>query len=172
MKFLVAYVKGDYKGVKFELDNGEQVWGKCSQKVIDFAKKNFKENEECIIEFTEEDGGYKVGRVVKKGAGVSSPKSSPPPEETTKSSGTPTCADCGIELKDDKYEKCYPCNQKNPSKSARGGKTPEDRESIIRQSVMKATCSAIPALAGQVDVNSLGDIIITLYKKLYKEITG
>jgi len=41
-------------------------------------------------------------------------KKEEPKAETTKSTTGFACSDCGKELKDDKYKKCYTCNQKAP----------------------------------------------------------
>ncbi len=48
--------------------------------------------------------------------------------------------------------------------------TVDRTESIIRQAIMKAACAAIPALAGLIDPNTIGEVTIALYEKLLKKV--
>ena len=86
------------------------------------------------------------------------------------------CIDCGATLKDGKYKKCFTCNQKNPVKNATGTKaytkSPEESEKIKRLSILSSVCRATSALAGLVDINNIGEIIESLYDRLYKKISG
>jgi len=87
-------------------ENGKKVWYHTYQKVYEGAKKYLKEGDEVEISLAEEEKeGLKVITFIKK-IGQSVPK--PQPSNT----GKPTCEDCGAELKDSKYKKCWKCNQK------------------------------------------------------------
>jgi len=87
-------------------ENGKKVWYHTYQKVYEGAKQYLKEGDEVEIKLAEEEkGGLKVITFIKK-IGQSTPK--PQPSNT----GKPTCEDCGAELKDSKYKKCWKCNQK------------------------------------------------------------
>lgn len=50
-----------------------------------------------------------------------------------------------------------------------GQKSPEEREDIKKQAVMKAVCSAIPGCQG-LDANTLGDLIVSLYERALAKI--
>lgn len=166
MKFLVAYKKGDKTLVKIELDDGEQVWGTTSEAVYNFAKKAFKEGEEVGVEYTEKNGQYFVNRITKKG----SSETSTTKQKTTSSTGF-ACEDCGYELKDGKYKKCYTCNEKAPasSKKTSGDNT---QEYINRQNANHATSRTLIALQGHVDPNNVLELIDTIHAKYMEKITG
>lgn len=51
------------------------------------------------------------------------------------------------------------------------GKSPEEQNSILKQACMKASCDAIKTMTGIADVKTLGDMIETLYDRLYAKIS-
>ena len=74
--------------------------------------------------------------------------------------------------------KCYTCNQKNPSKKKSSGrgysKSPEDKEQIRRLSVLRAVAEAVQVMTGQLGVNDidiLGTMMETLYDKFYEKVS-
>ena len=142
-------------------------WTTCSQAVKDYASQNFKSGDVVHVQY--EDGENNMLHVTKieAGAGQDVKKGASTATPDTSASGKPTCADCGKELKDAKYKKCYVCNKKNPSKSGGGsyGKTPEVQESIKRQAIMHATSRALIALQGHLDPNNIEAVAESLYKK-------
>ena len=86
----------------------------------------------------------------------------------------PTCEDCGKELKDDKYKKCYNCNKKTPSKKASGKygdlSVPE-RNRRAKLTALSSACEAIKVLTGQVsDVDTIGAMVEQLYDRFYTKI--
>jgi len=154
-----------------ELDGKTGVWTTCSQAVKDFASKNFKSGDDVHIQYEDgKDNMFHVSRI-EKGAGQDVKKGASAPPETN--SGKPTCSDCGKELKDAKYTKCYTCNQKNPAKNPGGGygKSPVEQDSIKRQAIGKMTAQSLIAMQGQVDPNNIVGLIETLYAK-YRELVG
>lgn len=51
------------------------------------------------------------------------------------------------------------------------GKSPEEQESIKKQAIMKSCCDAVSrAMAGQVDIDTLGSQIESLYDRLLNKI--
>lgn len=113
MKFLVAYKndKGKFL-VKIEFEPGKEKWASTSEAVVNYAKANFKANEDVDVDYTEKNGSYTVTRITKKGstpAPVEAKTEAPKVEEFK-------CTDCGKVLKDGKYQKCFDCNKKNPAK--------------------------------------------------------
>ena len=173
MKYLVAYKndKGKFL-VKVEFEAGKEKWATTSEAVVNYAKANFKANEDVDVEYTEKNGSYTVSRITKKG-------SAPAPVETkteAPKSSEHKCEDCGAVLKDGKYKKCYPCNKKNPApkkESSGGGQRDAVGQSIEKQAMMKASAMAVGnAFVGQIgDVDTLADMIIKVYEKLLRKLT-
>lgn len=181
MKFKVAWQKGDKYLIKMGFDDGTEKWADTIEAVYNFAKKNFKpaskkdnyDGEECGFEYTEENGKFNVTRIIK--GGKSTKKEGTTAKESSPATTKYACSDCGKELKDDKYKKCFVCNKKSPSKG--GGqsysKSPKDAEQIKRLSVLKSSCEAMVVLQGQVgDVEVLGEHIEILYDRLLAKVNG
>jgi len=161
--------KADKYLAKIIFKNGEkEKWATTSEAVYNWAKKNFKEDDEVDVQYTVKNGQYFVSKIMKPGSSGTVIK-----EETPKEISKPTCEDCGKELKDDKYKKCYNCNKKNPVKKSTGTytKSPEVQQSIKRQAIGHMTSRSLIALTGQVDVNNIEEIAESLYK-LYVKLVG
>ena len=177
MKYLVAYKndKGKFL-VKLEFVEGKEKWASTSEAVVNYAKANFKANEDVDADYTEKNGSYTVTRITKKGATpapVATANTAPASEVKTTEY---KCEDCGATLKDGKYKKCYPCNKKNPApkKESSGGQRDAVGQSIEKQAMMKASAMAVGStFVGVVaDAGTLADMIITVYRKLLAELTS
>lgn len=171
MKFLVAVKKNGKNLLRFEDDKGNKVWALTSEAVVKYAKTNFEEGDKCGLEYTIDDNEqYHVTRISKDEKSTKKVDNKVAKTQTQDSS-KPTCIDCGKELKDAKYEKCYACNQKNPSKKTSGGgysKSPEDKEQIKKLAIIRSATVAIQTLTGHIeDIDTLASMIDTLAKKLY-----
>ena len=57
-----------------------------------------------------------------------------------------------------------------PKTTAKSSKSKEERDEITKMSVLRAVCSAIVTLQGQVDINTLGDVIEELYDRFLQKI--
>lgn len=175
MKYLATYVNGSIFRILIEFVEGKEKWASTSEAVANYAKANFKANEDVDVEYTEKNGSYTVSRITKKG-------STPAPVATTNTASASEaktteykCEDCGATLKDGKYKKCYPCNKKNPApkkESSGGGQRDAVGQSIEKQAMMKASAMAVgSAFVGQIqDVGVLADMIIVVYEKLLKKL--
>lgn len=118
-------------------------WYFLSEKVVSFAQKAIKENDEVDFKFSTDDKGDNVINYISKTGGIPSPR----PEYKSKGEYKP------------------------PVKS--WGRSPEEINSIVKQAMMKSAAEAVSrALQGQLDVTALGDAIIVLYEKLYSKITS
>jgi len=161
--------------VKVNIDGLGETWATCTQAVKDFAKTAFKEGDTVKVTYEEKTGGqtkYHVTRI-EKGTGTDTNSGTKTPASEA-SSGKPTCSDCGKELKDAKYTKCWACNQKNPaSKKSSGsyGKSPEVQESIKRQAIGHMTSRTLIALQGHIDPNNVTTLAETIYKK-FQDLVG
>jgi len=116
MLFLVAYQNKGKNLIKIGLDDGKEKWATTSAEVYDYAKKNFTSKEEVEYDMTVKNGQYHIEAIYKKGQ---KGKTVAPKEEVERPTLTKgfKCEECGKELKDGKYKKCYTCNKKNPSTS-------------------------------------------------------
>lgn len=167
MRFLFAFVKDGNNLVKIGMDDGKERWMTCSKIVYGFVKKALKgtdketgyEGDEVKVTYTNVDGKYNCTRIEKVGG-------TPTSQRETTTDGKPKCTDCGKELKDNKYSKCYLCNKKNPVKST-GTKTytksPEVQESIKRQAIGHMTSRTMIALQGHIDPNNVHEIAESIY---------
>lgn len=62
-------------------------------------------------------------------------------------------------------------NKQEPSKQIYGQKSPEESEKIKRLSILSSVCTAVSALSGQLDQNTLPEYIECLYDRMYKKIS-
>ena len=146
---------------------GEDKWFTATQAVYNYAQKNFEEGDDVDIEYNTKNGQYFVTKIMKAGSGTKKSETS----EST-SSDKLTCSVCGKELKNDKYDKCYECNQKARKSSGSSKSYGKDSEAIKKESVLHSCAIAVGALAGQIDPNSLSDYLESLYDKMYKKLFG
>jgi len=184
MIFKTAYKKGNKYLVKIVGLGTEEKgdWATTSEKVYNWAKKNFKEGDEVNAEYSEKNGSFFVSRIT--GGKGSSKKTEEPKEETPEF----VCEECGKELKDGKYSKCYTCNQKSktstPATSSSSGKPdygkgapygsllPEEAERRNKLSCLSCACEAVQVLQGHVsDAETIGEAVKELYNKFLKMIS-
>ena len=152
--------------VKVNIDGIGEKWTFCTPAVKTFAEKTFKEGDIVNVTYeTKDNGDIHVSRI-EKGNGKDTTVSS---SQSKTNTNKPTCKDCGKELKDAKYEKCYACNQKNPSYKKDKGS--EVNTSIKRQAIGHMVSRTLIALTGQLDRNSVPEVMEVLYKK-YQELVG
>lgn len=165
MLFKTVFKKGDKYLAKIIFDDVGEKWASTTKAVFDFAKKSFKEDEKVDVEYTVKNGQYSVSKIKKPGTGGGSKKTEAK-EEKKNTTAEYKCEECGAKLKDDKYKKCYTCNQKNPEKTSVSKST---GESIKDQVTLKVVVEALKILTGQVsDPDTIFAMIETGYKRLRK----
>ena len=179
MKLLIAFEKNGKSLLKIRFDDGQEKWAVTSQAVVNYAKTILVKDAEgkfipldAIFEMTEKNGQYTVSKIITAGGATASQA----PATTT---SAPKCSDCGKDLKDAKYKKCWECNKKAPvtqsgAEKPQGGRTDAVGTSIEKQAMMKASANAVAlAMQGQIsDVTVLGDLIVALYERLYVKLTA
>lgn len=150
MKYIVAIVKNGKPLLRFETDEGKKEWAETSQAVVNYAKKNFQENEEVDFEYTVKNGQYNITKILKKGAGGGG--------------GTGTGSDTKTQTQTGSgYAK--PGTYNNP--------TPDEAERKNKLSVLSSSCTAIVAMQGRIDnADTLAEMILTVYDKAYKRLFG
>jgi hypothetical protein len=182
MKLLKATYKkdDDWYGLKIGLEEGEiegenqeEIWMTTIERVVNYAKNQIEEGSEVKVDYDwDENDGYFANRITKVGRSSSRGKGR---GKSTRGRGSKktskyACEDCGKELKDGKYKKCYECNQKNPSPKF----TSDDGERRNKLSVLStaAQAVAINQQARTTDIDTLIEQIKTVYDHLYKHIFG
>ena len=168
MIFKHVCVKGDKYLARIQYDDKGDKWATTTKAVHDWAKRSFKEGDTVDVEYNIKNGQYFVTRISAPGQ---SPKTSSAPV-SEKSTSKPTCSDCGKELKDDKYEKCYTCNKKSPSGRKTYTKNIDTANAISRQNANHATSRALIALQGQIDPNNIFEIAKKLHEMFLKLAKG
>ena len=148
MIFKVAYQKGNRTSIKVQ-DGDKEIWMGCPKNVYSWCKKSFKEGDEVTVEYTVNNGQYKATRVegINSKSTTSTPKNDKPKEATTTKKYT-------------NYNSGEYMKRKCPEKSAQ----------IRALSILSSVCSAIQTLTGQIDVNSMGDVIESLYDRFDKKL--
>jgi len=96
------------KMLKIGTDEKDATWYFLAESVVKFVETGIKIGDEVTIKYNQ-SGGKATINYITKGKGES--QQSKPASTETKSTGF-TCEECGAELKDGKYKKCYTCNQK------------------------------------------------------------
>jgi hypothetical protein len=94
--------KSDNKAFKLSDEN----WYNVNADVISSLEKLSK-GDEVVVTYEKKNTSRNVSNLINA-------KSAPSAKETPKSSTGFACSECGAELKDGKYKKCYKCNQKSP----------------------------------------------------------
>lgn len=141
MRYLTTYEKGNKNLLKIAMDDGTEKWVTTTSAVLAYVKKNFTKGEEAKFEMVKKNGQYHVTKILK--VDKNSSKTEIPKPEISKSA------------------------------SAGYQKSPEDKEQIKRLSILSSASNAVATtMQGQVgDVNTLVDMIITVYERLYKKIS-
>ncbi len=152
MIFRVAFKKGDRTSIKVTDDDGKDIWMGCSDNVYSWCKKNYKEGDVVNIDFVAENGRYTANRVTRPGQSAPSNGVYKKPESKTYTKPATPTGSTG-----------YP-------REYMKSKNPEESKQIRALSILSSVCSAIPAIAGQVDPNSLGEMIESLYDRFDKKI--
>jgi hypothetical protein len=130
--------KGDNKA--FKLDDGN--WYNLNDPVIPYLEKMNK-GDEIVVTFEKKGVSRYVSKLVGANA-VETPKSEP-----TSTTGF-ACEDCGKELKDGKFKKCFMCNKKNPApkkEKDNSYNSPEKTAQIQRGNALNAAANVASGLA-------------------------
>jgi len=162
MIFKVAYKKGSKILLKIDTqdETKEAVqWMNTTEAVYNFVKESgFEDGDTIGIEYVKKGKVYHVTRVNKDGKNASVPEDKTGDSTVKKSTDDKlVCSDCGRKLPNDKYTKCYDCNQKSPASLSKvGQRSPETITSIKTQCAYKAAAQALVAFTGQIaDIETL-----------------
>lgn len=144
----------------------EGEWANCPQNVKNFADKSFQEGEQVILTADFSDNKYTVSRIERVGGapqgGYTPPATTAPAPATT----TPPASNYTPPVTQPVTTPVStPAGYIAPPKQYMNPKTPEESAQIMRLSVYASACEAVKALTGQVDVNSICDVIDVIYQR-------
>jgi len=125
--------KSDNKAFKLNDDN----WYNLNDPVIPYLEKMNK-GDEVVVTYEKKGTSRYVSKLLNAGAGAEPTKTEAP---KTESSTGFVCEDCGKELKDGKFKKCFVCNKKNPASKGEKKSTydsPEKTAQIQRGNALNA----------------------------------
>ena len=177
--FKVAYKKSNKHLLKINKE-GEDIWMNTNEEVYNYAKEKFEDGDKIGIEYIIKGKLYHIIRINKEGDNVEKKEGDiktstndllESRKEDKNIEDGYHCLDCGKELKDDKYKKCYTCNQKNPVKSTNTSfaRSPETVASIKMQCAYKVAATAITVLTGQIDLTVLKEMLDDLAEHIVKK---
>jgi len=109
---------GNGKGFKVE---GQEGWFNAGDAVVPYLAK-IEKGTEVIVTFEKKGVAKNVTKIIKASVPATTETSKEEPKQTKSSTGF-ECEDCGKELKDGKFKKCFMCNKKAPKESKH---TPDD----------------------------------------------
>lgn len=149
--FLVAFQKGNKNLVKVRTPDAKEVWATTTEAVYKYAKEHCKKDAEYEMQTTEKNGQLHISLVGNA--------------ETLAQAATHTSAPATS------APVSAPVAEKKPYEPYQ--KSASTNESIVKQSTMKAAADAVAtAMQGQIgDIDTLGDMIIKLYEKLYSKVS-
>lgn len=167
-KFLGLSGKGNMMKIEDASDKKGYVWYFLAQNVMGFAK-TLQMGADIEIKVEEKNGEDTITYITTGGSKTNNTVST---ASATADNGF-KCEVCGVTLKDNKYKKCYTCSLEAKKHlethvNISGDNENKSRQtSIEKQAMMKSAANAVAtAMQGQVDLNTLGEQICSLYDKL------
>ena len=167
-EFLGLSKNGGMAKIKDSTDKKGYRWYFLDKNVVSFAK-TIQTGTDVDFKSEEKNGEDTITYITAGGSKTNNTVSTP-----SKSDGGFKCEVCGATLKDNKYKKCYTCSMEakkhpetNTNTSSGDSENKSRQTSIEKQAMMKSAADAVAtAMQGQVDLNTLGEQICSLYDKL------
>lgn len=159
----LAAKAGNGKGFKVE---GQEGWFNASDAVKPFLAK-IEKGAEVVVTYEKKGVAMIVSKIVSATSAsvVEKPKETVVDNSLAKSPGTPVCEDCGKELKDDKYKKCYVCGKKAyKGKAAKTYDSPEKTAQIQRGNALNAAAQVISGMDAN-DPDLLAEMTLSVAQK-------
>lgn len=162
IKGKIVCKKSDNKAFKLGDD-----WYNVNEPVIPFLTK-IEKGEEVVVTFEKKNTTRYVSKIVKATATAISTK-----EEVKESTTGFVCEDCGKELKDGKFKKCFMCNKKNPTSKEKSTNfpksnygSPEDIAGKQRGNALNAAGMAVSGNFQGVEPETIAQAVIIIADKL------
>ena len=182
--FKIAYKKGKKLLLKIDTQDKSKTsvkWMPTTEAVFNYVKSNFEEDDEIGIEYTKKGPTYHVVRANKEGKNKELGEEAVAPEAevepkvenetktTTKEKGK-FCLECGKKLTNEKYDTCWSCHEKSPSKGKYSQRSPEVQASIKMQVAYKVAAEAILVFTGVIaDLDTLKTQLDDLAEHIVKK---
>ena len=144
--------------------NGQEQWADCDPKVKGFAGKTMQEGQDVILTATFANNRYYISRISSAGTAAPQtvPQTTPPQQQQTyQPPAQQTYQQPAVH---------QPVGDVAPPKQYMNPRTPEEAERMTRLSVLSSVSTALAAVPGQIDVNTLGDVIETMYTRFLTKV--
>jgi len=157
------------KGFKIEDVDG---WFNATDNAKPYLEK-IEVGAEVVVNYTKKGISKNVTKIAEaKGQNKSTTKTESKSTEVKKGTGTFVCEDCGVELKNDKYPKCYTCGKKAYKKSTKKTSydSPEKTAQIQRGNALNAAGYVMSGFkyedpAKEIDPETLAEMTIVVAEK-------
>jgi hypothetical protein len=161
-----------------KIDHNQKVsWFKVTTDEVTKVVETLKDGDNVDIKFNVVNGTQVLTSINKLDASSSEPPVKPkigevnnfdiPPTTPTKENNMTqpvyTCSKCGKVLKDDKYEKCYTCNQEERL-AAGSNRGTEVNDSIKKQAIGHAVSRSLMSLQSHLTLDNIEEVVTKLYK--------
>lgn len=148
--------------------DGKSQWVHCPQNVKNFAGKAFQSGQPISMDATFANNHYTATRVTSVDGGQ--PEQTPPQVQQAVNP-PPQQYSQPAQVQNTHVPQAQVSNSglRAPSKY-RDPVTPEESDRMCRLSVLSSVSQAVSTLQGQVDVNTIGDVMLSLYDKCLAKI--
>lgn len=151
------------KMIKIRRDDKDEkgVWMTCADNVYNWCKNNFKTGDLVNVVYTESNGQYDATKVT----AVETPAQAQPKETvpTPQPKAIPPLTQTKVVEIPKNKEMTYPYEYMKP-------KTPEESAQMRACSILSSVSQAITSLTAQIDANTLGEMLETLYDRFDKKL--
>jgi hypothetical protein len=135
--------------------NGQEQWADCSPQVKGFAAKVLQEGQDVVLTAAYLNNRYNVSRIEAFGAGTQPPAQNHVNQPPATPAYTPAQ---------------HSAPQNYNSSEFMKPRTPEEAERMTRLSVLSSVCTALGAVPGQIDVNTLWDVVDAGYARFLTKV--
>ena len=139
----------------------EGEWVDCPENVKKFAGSSFHEGDAIIMTADFANNKYNVSRIEKAGG-------TPPPAQATQAPQQSINLNNKFPVQQTYVSPAPVVAQPSviaPPKQYMNPKTPQESAQIMRLSVYASACQAVKALTGQINPNTISDVIDVIYKR-------
>lgn len=140
--------------------NGKEQWADCSPNVKGFAATTIQSGQDVVLTASFINNRYNISRINANGAGTPPPAVYQPPVQNTGVQQTYTPP----------VQQPSPSTQNYNATEYMKPRTPEEAERMTRLSVLSSICTALAAIPGQIDVNTLWDVVESGYDRFLAKV--
>jgi len=164
-KFL-RVAKSPTKSMMKVIVNGQEQWADCDPKVKGFAGKTMQEGQDVVITASFANNRYYISRISPVGGAApqTAPQTTAPQQQQTyQPPATQQTYQPPVTVQ-------QPVGQVAPPKQYMNPRTPEEAERMTRLSTLSSVCTVLAAVPGQIDVNTLWDVVEAGYTRFLTKV--